>query len=103
MRVNVIRYIRNCKVRGAQKISQTKKMGFMDSEKKINFPLQVIAVDIMEPFPRSNSRNRYLLITANWFTKYTLFALSEVITKKIVSITKKYVFLLFGVPQFITC
>lgn len=38
-------------------------------EKSVQF--QVIAVDIMRPFPRSPGAFNYLLVGV-WFTKYTL-------------------------------
>ena len=31
-----------------------------------------MAMDIMEPFPESETGNRYILVVANYFTKWTI-------------------------------
>lgn len=72
MRYDILKYIRNCKVCGAQKIANSSRMGLLGTEKNVRFPFQVIAVDLMGPFPRSLKGNCYLLVITDFFTKYTL-------------------------------
>lgn len=55
----------------AQKMSNTVPMGIMAAEKSVEFPFQIIAVDIMGPFPRSPRGFNYLLVVGDWFSKYT--------------------------------
>ena len=36
-----------------------------------SYPLQLVAVDIVGPFPESESGNSYILVVADYFTRYT--------------------------------
>lgn len=54
----------------------------------------------MGPLPRSTSGHCYILVVADWFTKYPLiFLLRQATIGKIISLIENEVFLLFGVPQ----
>lgn len=104
MRRDILKYVRACKVCQSQKISNTSRMGLMGSEKRVNYPFQIIAVDIMGPFPRSSKGNCYLLVVGDWFTKYTLLhPMRQATAQNIVKFIENQVFLAFGVPQFIVC
>lgn len=104
MRPDILRYVRSCLVCGAQKISNTTKLGLMGSEKKVKYPWQVIAVDIVGPLPRSSGGHCYLLVVADWFSKYCLlFPMRKAIASTIAKFMEERVFLVYGVPQFIIC
>lgn len=104
MRPDILNYVRSCQVCSEQKLSNTAKFGLMGSEKKVSFPWQVIAVDIMGPLPRSSSGNNYLFVVADWFSKYSLlFPMRKAIASTIVKFMEERVFLVYGVPQFIIC
>lgn len=104
MRQDILKYVRACKICQSQKIANTPRMGLMGSEKHVKYPFQIIAVDIMGPFPRSSKGNSYLLVVGDWFTKYTLlFPMRQATSQNIVKFMENQVFLVFGVPQFIIC
>lgn len=72
MRHDILKYVRSCKMCGAQKAAQNSRYGIMRFEKNVDFPWQIIAVDILGPLPRSKKGNCYLLVVTDWFSKYTL-------------------------------
>lgn len=74
-------------------------MGFA---KKVSFPWQAISIDLMGPLPRSTSGHSYILVVADWFTKYvSVLPLRQATVCKIVSMIENEIFLLFGVPQMV--
>lgn len=76
----------------------------MGKEKQVQFPFQIIAVDIMGPFPRSPKGFKHLLVVADWFSKYTVLCpMREATANCIVKFLEHQVFLVYGVPQFIIC
>lgn len=104
MRPDILKFVRRCQTCGAQKLPNTARMGLMGSEKNVKYPWQVIAVDIMGPLPRSSNGNSYLLVVADWFSKYSLlFPMRRAIASTIVKFMENQVFLVYGVPQFIIC
>lgn len=104
MRRDILKYVRSCVVCNAQKMPNKSQMGLMGSEKKVKYPWQIISVDIMGPLPRSSKGNSYLLVVADWFTKYTLLLpMRKAIASTIVKFMENEVFLVYGVPQFIIC
>lgn len=102
MRADINKFIKQCKICGANKIYNQPGLGLMGEEKNVNFPWQVIAVDLMGPFPRSKSGNTFLLEISDWFTKYViLHPLRKATAENIAKFLESDVFLKFGVPQFI--
>lgn len=102
MRSDILKYVRSCKMCGSQKVSSSGRFGLMGSEKEVRFPWQIIAADIMGPFPRSSRGNRYLLVVSDWLTKYTLLhPMKEATAHSVAKFVENDVFLVFGVPQFI--
>lgn len=104
MRHDIHEYIKKCKLCASQKMSNNARVGLMGNEKVCNFPFQILALDLMGPFPRSTLGNTFLLVVADWFTKFTfLHPLRKAEARNICSYLEKEVFLKFGVPQFIIC
>lgn len=104
MRRDVLRYLRSCKICGAQKSLNTAPAGLMGGDKRVSHPWQIIAVDIMGPFPRSSRGNQYLLVVSDWLTKYTLLCpMRKAISSTIIRFMEDRVFLVWGAPQFIIC
>lgn len=104
MRHDVLKFVRSCKVCQSQKLSNTYQLGLMGAEKSVKYPFQVIAVDIMGPFPRSPRGFAYLLVVADFFTKYTLLCpLRSATAGNIVKFVESSVFLIHGVPQIVIC
>lgn len=104
MRRDVNRYVRACKICASQKAPNYPKFGFMGAEKKVRFPWQVIAIDLMGPLPRSTSGYQYLLVVVDWFSKYpVLCPLRQATASSIVRFLENEIFLVYGVPQTIIC
>lgn len=104
MKQEVLRYVKACKTCSSQKLANNPRMGFMGAEKSVQFPWQIIAVDLMGPFPRSPRGFAYLLVIGDWFTKYTLVhPIRKATAKSITKFIEEEVFLERGVPQFILC
>lgn len=104
MRQDILKYVKSCRMCGAQKCTQNARMGLMGSEKTVNYPWQIIATDILGPLPRSKRGNCFLLVVTDWFTKYSLlYPMKKATAEIIVKFVENEVFLVFGVPQFIIC
>lgn len=104
MRHQVLRYVRSCKVCGAQKATNAARIGFMGKEKEAKFPWQIIAVDLVGPLPRSKKGFTWLLVVGDWFSKYTLVhPLRTATAKNISNFIENNVFLVYGVPQYVIC
>lgn len=104
MRRDVKRYIKNCKVCGAQKSTNTLPAGMLGKQKCIHYPFQMISMDLMGPFPRSKSGNCYLFVVTDYFSRFVLAkALRRATTEEILNYVENEVFLKFGVPQIISC
>lgn len=100
MRKQVRNYILNCKVCASCKSSNLPQAGLMGKNRDIRFPFQLISADLLGPYPRSKSGNRYLLVVTDWFTKFVfIHPLAKATSKSIVKFLEYNVFLIFGVPQ----
>jgi hypothetical protein len=98
----VIRYVRNCKVCHEQKAPNTARAGLMGEEKQVQFPSQMISVDLIGPLPKSTKGYSYLLVIVDWLTKYVvLFPLRKATSTKVTECIENGIFLVYGVPQFI--
>lgn len=104
MRGDVLKFVKSCKTCQSQKLPNSTRLGLMGAEKPAKFPFQIIAVDIMGPFPRSPRGFSYLLVVADWFSKYTLLCpMRDATANNVVKFLENQVFLIYGVPQFIIC
>lgn len=104
MRHDILKFVRSCKMCGAQKAALNSRNGIMRFEKTVDFPWQIIAVDILGPLPRSKKGNCYLLVISDWFSKYTLLhPMRKATAENIIKFMENEIFLVFGVPQFIIC
>lgn len=74
----------------------------MGKYKVASRPWQIISLDLMGPFPRSKSGNKYLLVICDWFSKYPcLFPIQEATSKKVVNILENNIFLEYGLPEIV--
>lgn len=102
IRKDVMTYVRRCNVCASQKIPALGKLGLMGSEKNVKYPFQILAADIMGPLPRSSRGHCYLLVVADWFSKFTLLHPMRAATaSNVCSFIENNVFLVYGVPQFV--
>lgn len=104
MKQDVVKYVRGCKICQAAKSSSQLRPGFMGKQKKIQYPFQLISIDLIGPLPRSNKGNSVLLVVTDWFTKFVqVQPLRKATAQAIVKFLENEVFLMFGVPQIVMC
>uniref|UniRef100_A0A6M2DRM9 RNA-directed DNA polymerase n=1 Tax=Xenopsylla cheopis TaxID=163159 RepID=A0A6M2DRM9_XENCH len=95
---DVIEWCRHCMECMACKGPQNKTNGAM-KQYNVGSPFERMAIDIAGPFPCSKRGNRYILVIADYFSKWTeAFALSNQETKTVAETLVEHVFRLFGVP-----
>lgn len=104
MASDISRHVRQCTVCQSLKPVQQLPAGMMGSQRIVDNPWQMVSTDLMGPFPMSSKQNRFLLVIADCFTKYTLlFPLRTATAEKIAQIIEQEVFLVFGAPQYVIC
>jgi hypothetical protein len=104
MRGDVLKFVRSCLTCGAQKSTNLARIGLMGKEKVVDKPFQTIALDLIGPLPRSKKGNKWILVVADWFSKFTLiFPLRSAQSHVIVQHLKDDVFLNYGVPEILIC
>lgn len=104
MRHDVTQYVNRCATCLQYKPEQKAPAGLMGRQKDVCRPWQLISTDIMGPMPRSPRGSKYLLVVADWFTKFALlFPLRTATASKIVQHIENDVIKMFGAPQTIIC
>jgi hypothetical protein len=104
MKSDVIRFIKKCPICLSSKVPSVARAGVMGKEKKVQFPFQLISVDLMGPFPRSSRGNTTLLVISDWFTKFVMVhPLRRATATSIVRFLEEQIFLIYGVPQILMC
>lgn len=104
MRTYIKSYVKHCRVCAAQKSSNTARPGFMGQQKQVSYPWQVISVDVWGPLPRSTRGFSYLLAVSDYFSKFILLhPMRQSNAKNIARFIEDDVFMMFGVPQVVTC
>lgn len=102
MRRDILTYINKCQICSSQKSPNKARPGLMGKEKEVNYPFQLISMDLMGPLPRSSKGNTYLLVVTDWYSKYVLLhPLRQATTNGICKFIEEQVFLIYGVPQVI--
>uniref|UniRef100_A0A1Y1MIJ6 RNA-directed DNA polymerase n=1 Tax=Photinus pyralis TaxID=7054 RepID=A0A1Y1MIJ6_PHOPY len=104
MKSDVKKYVAKCKICQSNKTSQGVRAGLMGLEKKINFPFQLLSMDLVGPLPRSYKGNTSLLVICDWFTKFVfLHPIRKATSAAIIKYLEDHVFLTFGTPQIVAC
>ena len=67
---DVAQYIRTCPVCATRKTPPQRNRAPLGTV-AAGFPMQVVAVDILGPFPESAQGNSYILVAGDYFTKWT--------------------------------
>lgn len=100
--IDVAKYVKGCLRCKATKTSCQPKQGLMGKFKSVSQPWQMIALDLMGPFPRSTCGNTMLLVICDWFTKFVVLQpMRQATSKKVADILEKKVLLEYGIPQII--
>lgn len=104
MKKDVATYVNRCKVCQKVKYDQQGPVGLMGERRGVGAPWQMIAADLIGPFPRSLKGNKYLLVVTDTFTKLTLLKPLRAATAKLVSsYLEDDIFMTYGVPKYIIC
>lgn len=101
---DVKEYVDACEICKTYKPVNLARPGLMGNPRRISAPGEAFSCDILGPFPMSYSRNQYLFVCSDYFSKYvTLFPLRNITARAIVKCIEKGIFLLHGVPKYIFC
>lgn len=104
MRMDIATYVKHCKTCQSIKTDPAKPTGLMGERRGVDTPWRMIAADLMGPFPRSLSGQKYLLVVTDTFTKYVVLRpLRAATAKNVARHLEEDVFLIYGVPEYIIC
>jgi hypothetical protein len=98
MKEDVSSWIRSCGPCSMRKKSRNNKSAM--KQYNVGLPMERVALDILGPLPRTAKGNKYILVVADYFSKWTeMYAMPN---QEAVTITKKFVeefICRFGIPQ----
>ncbi|XP_028177583.1 uncharacterized protein LOC114365243 [Ostrinia furnacalis] len=95
----VKKYVQSCLECSYHKIPAGKRQGMLHPIPKIDKPFHTVHMDHLGPFVRSKSRNSYLLVLVEAYTKYVnLYAVKNTKSKSTIKVLNQY-FSLFGIPS----
>lgn len=102
MRIDIRTYIAKCEVCAGQKSPNVTKLGLMGKPKEVNFPFQLVSLDILGPLPRSRKGYTTLLVISDYFSKFVLILpMRKASAQKVAELVEQHLFHIFGVPQVI--
>ncbi|KAG7309482.1 hypothetical protein JYU34_005450 [Plutella xylostella] len=94
----VKKYVQSCLECSYHKLPTGHKEGMLHPIPKIEEPFHTIHMDHLGPFVKSKSKNMYILVIIDAYTKYiNLYAVKNTKTKTTLKILNQY-FSLFGIP-----
>ena len=64
------RYCSQCDICAARTLSRNSNKAPL-GEYVVGEPMERVAMDILGPLPKTENGNRYVLVIADWFTKWT--------------------------------
>lgn len=99
---DVKKHVDDCETCKCYKPVNTARAGLMGNPRQVTKPWEAISCDILGPFPPSYSRNQYMFVVSDYFSKYALlFPLRNATAKAVIKCLEKYVFLVHGVCKFL--
>lgn len=66
---DVRNWYQTCATFAARKIGAPKNRALLQII-EVGYPMQVVAVDIIDPFPESEAANSYILVAGDYFSKW---------------------------------
>ena len=101
MSLDVKRHVQECQVCQVYKPESRKLSGKLQ-QTEVHRPWEMLGVDLMGPFPPSTSRNLYLLVFVDYYSKWVeLFPLKKATAESISQILTKEILTRWGVPNYI--
>lgn len=101
---DVTHYVNHCSVCATHKVERKKPIGLMVPQPLPSKPWEIIATDLIGPFPRSTRGYQYVLVVTDCFSKFSLtFPLRKATAQAVSKHIEEDVFLLFGVPKLLLC
>lgn len=104
MKADVAAYVRRCVTCTEHKAIQQRPPGLMGTRPRVFRPFQMISTDLIGPLPNSSRGYKYILVVADYFSKFVVTCPLRAATAPAVTrFLENDVFLLFGVPQYLIC
>ncbi|CAG2249606.1 unnamed protein product [Mytilus edulis] len=101
MRRDVVAYITGCETCVRRKGPQKRKRAPMQIQRS-GFPMERIAVDILGELPKTANNNKYILVIADYYTKWTeSFPMENMEASTVANIIVTEIICRFGVPTLI--
>jgi hypothetical protein len=101
MTKHVIQHVRSCVDCQMKKRSLERPAGLLTSINSRK-PFERIGVDLIGPFPKSMTNNKYVIIAVDYFTKWVIVkAIPRATTEEVVDFFVKRVVLQHGAPSFL--
>ena len=92
-------WCRNCPVCAARKNPNPKQKAPLQSVKS-SHPLEIVAVDILGPFPEAQNGNKYILVACEYFTRWVeAYVVRNQEAKTIAEKLMNEFFFRFGLPE----
>lgn len=98
MRRDVMDFIKRCRQCQLSKPVYEKPQGFMLSTSSQR-PWEVLAMDLLGPFPESEDGNIYILVVTDHFSKYSLIYLLKRATGRVLASLLRQIYCMFGAPK----
>lgn len=104
MRQDISKYVSRCSICQTTKSDQQRPAGMMGARRGVSRPWEMIAADLIGPFPRSTTGYKYILVVTDTFSKFTLlFPLRAATSSLVARHLERDVFLIFGIPTYLLC
>lgn len=102
MSKDIKNYIRSCEKCQLHKHTNNRTKVPMGVQKETNQPWDCIALDFIEPLPRSNRGNKYFFVVVDVVSKFCILKpMREATAKSVIEFLESNIFLLYGVPSIV--
>ena len=102
MKNDVASYIRKCEVCQKFKVERKGKIGILQSKFRVMDCFRALAIDHLGPFPTSSAGNKYVLVAADYSSRYCFaFASKNNNTETVKRLLSENIFLKFGTAELV--
>lgn len=104
MDADIRKHIQACHTCKANKCANYNQRNPMGSDRSPKKSWDIISIDFIGPYPRSNSGHKYILTIVDYFSKFTIITpCRDATAAKLIETVEQKVFLTYGVPAKIIC